>query len=105
MLGLEEHNLWRAIMLADQGYKIIGEFKMTQFRNAYVTRPNDIHGGDQFCYVVVAVVDEGNHLWAAYRGLADTSPEDVASNGDKISQEAAESLFPSLANSGLMYNY
>ena len=69
---------------------------MTEMKNAYRVHPDEIKPDDHYCYVVVAVVGYG-HDWAAYRGLADWSPERVADEGDKLAEEAAGALFPTLA--------
>lgn len=55
------------------------------------------------CKVVAVVGGSGD--WAAYRGLADESDEHVARSGDKISQEAAEGLFPTFRDMGFRYRY
>lgn len=68
-----------------------------EFLNPYTTRPDTLKAGDKLCYVVVAVVGDCGD-WAAYAGLADWTPEQVADNGDKIDQQAAERLFPVCRN-------
>lgn len=61
--------------------------------SAYHATEKDIVPGATFGYIVVAVVGEDKD-WAAYRALTDQAPEEVAGNGDKITKEAAEALFP-----------
>jgi hypothetical protein len=72
------------------------------FLNPFTTQPNELKAGDKLCYVVVAVVRDAND-WAAYAGLAGTSPEKVATNGGKIDRKAAEALFPVCINAGLKW--
>jgi hypothetical protein len=73
-----------------------------EFLNPYTTKPRDLKPGDNLCYVVVATVgDVGD--WAAYAGLADWTPDQVATEGEKIDQKAAERLFPVCVNAGLRW--
>lgn len=74
----------------------------TEIKNAYHATEADIQPGARFGYMVVAEVGPDNN-WAAYRGLVGWSPERVALHGDKISQEAAEGLFPVMKWAGLFY--
>ncbi len=69
------------------------------WKSAYNTKPNELTEGDLLGTVVVAVVGAVGD-WAAYEmeimvhdGTA-PDPEIVARNGEKISQQAAEQLFP-----------
>lgn len=58
--------------------------------------------GDRVAVKVVAcvgVVDD----WAAYVGGTGWSDDKVAAEGDKLSKEAAELLFPQLVRAGLQY--
>ena len=74
------------------------------FLDPYNTRPMDLKSGDKLCYIVVAVVgDVGD--WAAYCGLPENTPEEIASGGQKIDRVAAERLFPVCVNAGLKWRY
>ena len=53
------------------------------------------------CKVVAVTGWSGD--WAAYRGPSDWTDEQVAKQGDKITAEAAEGLFPTFRNIGLRY--
>jgi len=70
--------------------------------NPVSVRPMDLKPGDRLGYKVIAVIGEG-HDWAAYKGLSDWSDEEVANNGDKLSQTAAEALFYAPVAAGLEY--
>lgn len=75
------------------------------FKNSYTTRPIDVKPNDKFCYVIVAIVDDSDKFWAAYRGLASWTPDEVAEQGDKLDYKTAVLLFPSLDAMGRKYNY
>lgn len=67
------------------------------FKNPTTVRPNELEPGDNLCWVIVATVGE-NEDWSAYALPYDPrqavpSPDRVAREGDKISQESAEKLF------------
>ena len=70
--------------------------------NPVTVRPNDLKAGDELGYKVVAVIGYA-HDWAAYKGLTDWSDEEVASNGDKLDEDAAEALFYAPVVAGLKY--
>ncbi len=68
------------------------------WKSAYNTKPGDLQEGDKLGTVIVAVIGYVND-WAAYEieirpdgSMPDC--EQVATNGEKISQQAAERLFP-----------
>ena len=65
--------------------------------NPYTTKPNELEPGDQLGYVCVAVIGYAGD-WAAYYGLTEMTPEEVASNGDKMDEAAAKALFPVCRN-------
>lgn len=71
--------------------------------NPVTVRPSDLRAGDVLGYKIIAVIGYGGNDWAAYAGLTDWSDEEVENNGDKISQEAAESLFYAPVMAGLKY--
>ncbi len=72
------------------------------FRSAYMARPYTLKSGDAMAYKCVAVVgDVGD--WAAYYGYTDKTDEQIARNGDKMNQKAAEALFPVCVNAGLRW--
>lgn len=81
----------------------------------YSTAGHMIEQGDFGGYKVIAIchwrkVDKETGkvegYWAAYRGLTSWTDEHITQNGDKISRECAELLFPSFAfdASGLKWN-
>lgn len=72
--------------------------------NPYVVQPFEVEPGDQYGYLIIAVIDDYVPLWAAYRGPTGWDDARVAREGDKISQELAEMLFPSIAASGRNYS-
>ena len=59
--------------------------------NPVTAIPNDLKLGDKLGFKIIAVIAHGS--WAAYRGLTHWSDERVASEGDKISEDAARALF------------
>lgn len=63
------------------------------FRDKNAVRPGDLSEGDAFATKVVAVVGYSQD-WAAYEGPSDWSDMEVARKGTKISEEAAQRLFP-----------
>ena len=65
--------------------------------------PNDLQPNDLLGFKVVAVIYSGG-FWAAYRGLTYWSDEQVATSGDKISEDVARSLFYAPDAAGLKYN-
>jgi hypothetical protein len=69
--------------------------------NSYIIRPDEVQGGDIFAYKTVAVVY--GQFWAAYRGDPSWDDEWVATNGDKIDEDIATGLFPTIAL-GRIYN-
>lgn len=71
-------------------------------QNPVNVRPTDLKPEDVLGLKVVAVIGEAND-WAAYYGKTSESDEDVASNGDKLSQDAAELLFLAPVRAGLSY--
>ncbi len=73
-----------------------------EFLNPMSTRPSDLKTGDKLCYIVVASISGAND-WAAYVGLSDWYPEQVARAGDKLDKETAEKLFPICVRAGLTY--
>ena len=70
--------------------------------NPVSVRPSELKPGDVLGYKIVAVIGYGGD-WAAYAGLTDWSDEEVESGGDKLSQEAAESLFSAPVRAGFEY--
>lgn len=64
--------------------------------NAYQISGAEVKKGDRFGYKVIAVVDPV-YGWAVYRGPTGWSDERVAAEGDKVSNDVAVSLFPTLA--------
>jgi hypothetical protein len=78
--------------------KILYQENKMVSRNAYNERPVNMVPGNIYGYKIIAVIYSGG-FWCAYRGLTAWSDEQVASEGDKIEEEAARSLFPTIANS------
>lgn len=72
------------------------------FKNAYTATEADLQPGTQFGYIVTAEIGYDND-WTAYRGPVDWTPEQVAYQGQKLSKEAAEALFPVMKWAGLRY--
>lgn len=72
--------------------------------NPYVVRPDEVANGDRYGYKVIAVIDEWAHMWRAYRGPTGWDDDRVAREGDAISEEVADILFPSLTQSGRSYS-
>lgn len=72
--------------------------------NPYVVTGAEVQDNDRYGYKIVAVIAEGYNGWAAYRGPTGWSDEVVASNGDPISFELAQLLFPTLAATGRVYS-
>jgi hypothetical protein len=70
--------------------------------NPVEVNPNELKSDDILGFKVVAVIGYA-HDWAAYRGLTDWDDEEVASQGDKLSKEAAEALFYAPVALGLKY--
>jgi hypothetical protein len=66
------------------------------YADYYCTRASDFAPEDTIAVKIVAVIGFGRS-WAAYAGLSTWTDEQVASEGDKIRQEAAEALFPTVA--------
>ena len=71
-------------------------------RYANFVRKADLKAGFQFGLKVVGVVG-GDDDWAAYEGPLEWPDERVAAEGDKLTQKAAEGLFPVLVQAGLHY--
>ena len=71
--------------------------------NSYTIRADEVKPDDRYGYKIIAVVDS-EVFWSAYRGLTDWADEQVAAEGDKISQDVAEKLFPSLASNYQYYD-
>lgn len=63
--------------------------------NAYNICGDEIKVNDYYGYKIVAVI-HSEYFWAAYMGLTDWSDDRVAREGDKISYNAAKSLFPTI---------
>ena len=76
---------------------------MYNYKNKYTTRPIDVRSGDAFAIKVVAVAHPGGATWAAYIGPTDMSDQQVADEGDSITQIEAERLFPVMADSHFRY--
>ena len=72
--------------------------------NPYVIQPNEIQSGYRLGYKVVAVALIGWNGWAAYRGPTGWSDQQVAENGDALSQSEAEAIFPAMARTGRVYS-
>lgn len=70
--------------------------------NPVTVNPGLLKTGDRLGYKIVAVIGH-NGDWAAYKGLTGWDDPQVASQGDKISQEAAEALFYAPVARGLKY--
>lgn len=71
--------------------------------SAYRREGPDLLGlGDAVVIKVCAVRGHGDD-WAAYLGLSKWPDEEVIASGDKLSEEAANALFPSFAHAGLVY--
>ena len=64
--------------------------------NAYVVQGGEVEAEDTYGYKIIAVV-YNDYFWAAYRGLTDWSDEQVAAEGDKISERCASELFSTIA--------
>lgn len=72
--------------------------------NPYLVQAREIAGGDRYGYKVVAVIDESWNGWRAYRGPTSWTDQQVADNGDAVSEETARALFPTLAAAGRIYD-
>jgi hypothetical protein len=73
-------------------------------QNPYNVKPNELRPNDRLGFKIIAVIGSG-HDWAAYQGLSSWSDEQVATEGDKISQAAAEALFYAPVAAGLSYRH
>jgi len=71
--------------------------------NPVTVRPGELKPGDMLGFKVIAVIGWSGKDWCAYRGLTNWSDERVAQEGDKISREAAESLFYAPTIMGFTY--
>jgi hypothetical protein len=69
--------------------------------NPYVIKPNEIKEGDRLGYKVVTIIN--TPFWKAYRGPTGWADEQIAFEGDEVSQELAEMLFPACRDAGLIY--
>jgi len=69
--------------------------------NPFTVIPNDLVSGDKLGFKIIAVITA--YDWAAYRGLTDRSDDEVASRGDKISEDIARALFYAPDAAGLPY--
>lgn len=76
---------------------------MSETLNAYVEDGTHILPGNRFGYKVIAVVGGTGKDWSAYIGLTHQSDDEIARNGDKLSQVAAEALFPVFVYAELRY--
>jgi hypothetical protein len=65
--------------------------------NPQTVHPHELEAHQRFGYKVVAVVGSTGKDWAAYCAPTTWPDDEVATNGDKISEEAAKQLFPTLA--------
>ena len=69
--------------------------------------PNDVAGDELLPGVRlgVKVIARIGYVkdWAAYQGPTDWTDYQVAENGDKLSREAGEALFPICVRAGLRY--
>jgi len=87
------------------------------WKSAYNTKPTDLKPGDQLGSVIVAVIGHAGD-WAAYEteipgenttcdflsgAPIENFADYTAEQGEKISQKAAESLFPVCVNAGLKW--
>lgn len=64
--------------------------------------PGLLGPGDAVALKVCAVKGFDND-WAAYQGFSYWSDGEVAASGDKLSEDAANAIFPGFAQAGLMY--
>ena len=71
-------------------------------RYADLVKKSDLKLGFRFGLKVVAVIG-GNDDWAAYQGPLEWPDDRVAEEGDKVSEAAAEGLFPMPKRAGLFY--
>lgn len=71
--------------------------------NPYVIGSAEVKAGDRLGYKVVVQVHEGYPAWTAYRGPTSWSDARVCAEGDAITQEVAEALFPTLALTDFQY--
>jgi hypothetical protein len=62
--------------------------------NAYNISPNEVQDGDHYGYKLVAVID--GEFWTVFMGLTDWSDQQVAEQGESVSEEVAIALFSSL---------
>lgn len=72
--------------------------------SAYHVHPDEVKKGDRYGYKIVACVWESWNGWCAFSGPTDWTDERVAKYGDEIPEEAANLLFPTLANLQFMYS-
>jgi len=73
------------------------------FKNKYTTRPGEVRPLDAFAVKIVAWAHTTGWSWAAYYGPSDWTDEEVAKNGDELSENIAKGLFPVLAATGMLY--
>ncbi len=66
---------------------------MSAYKNKYMIRPDELQPGDRMAIKIVAVIGWDND-WAAYYSLTNWSDDEVAENGDKLSEREARPLFP-----------
>jgi hypothetical protein len=67
--------------------------------NARMITPDEVQPGDQ----LIAVLSEYGHTWYAARALTHWDDDYVRDFGDKISEEAANELFPMFQHIGWIY--
>lgn len=76
---------------------------MSETLNPYTTRPGDFLASAEkrMGYKIVAMVNAfktgtGKATWCAYKGLTDWTDEQVAQQGDALTEEQALVLFPTM---------
>jgi hypothetical protein len=64
---------------------------------------NEVFPGDQFGYKIIMTVDKHGNWWWVTKGLTCWDDAYVRDYGDKISEEAADELFPQMKHLGYRY--
>lgn len=64
--------------------------------------PNELKADDRLGFKIIAVMGYRKD-WAAYQGLTSWSDEEVASHGNKLSEDVARALFYAPVALGLAY--
>ena len=71
--------------------------------NFHAITHSEIQKGDRFGYKVVMSVPKHGVTWFACKGLTTWDDAYVLDHGDKISEEAANELFPMMQHLGYVY--